>query len=595
MPLPVIFSSKDEIKNIVEKLKLGYFEMHNEHASNEIINSWYYSLKEIKAVCGNYPVIAEFPLFGLERIDFIVVGRRKALIIETKGWEKVHKIDDLRVKINEEYRQEPCYQLNNYIWKLKLFHSSSQVFEFSGVVYLYNLKEPYNDSCLIIKSRQELAEQISKLDEPASENEIKIITEGRFIITKDLIDFIRTKKEDLLKKASYTLLSSGFGLSEDQALIISEVLSALKNNERKIFIIKGESGSGKSLLAFTLLLEAISKGYKALLGYKNNRLINTLRKAFPQLSQLIQFYSTGPRGHYSGIGEKNFTLDKYGKLDLVIYDEAQRMSEDVIAISMKRGKVCVYLYDEAQVLIGDECGNREMFLKYAEDKAVERTLRGSMRIQLSYLNFVKDLLYGRQIKPFFNYEFKIFLNIKDLLCELENKMKNNFKVALVASFTESEGDKKNKFSIKNVRVGYPLQSGFDLYKNLDIKIYWLMDEKIEYPSYWMNRLSNHLQYCASVYGSQGFEAAYVGVIWGRDLIIRNGSWEVNADVITDDIGKPQSLKRIAKSNKAKALELLRNRYYILLTRGIRGTYVFFEDEQTRDYILNLLSNLATLS
>jgi DUF2075 family protein/DNA replication protein DnaC len=595
MPLPVIFSSKDEIKNIVEKLKLGYFEMYNEHASNEIINSWYYSLKEIKAVCGNYPVIAEFPLFGLERIDFIVVGRRKALIIETKGWEKVHKIDELRVKINEEYRQEPCYQLNNYIWKLKLFHSSSQVFEFSGVVYLYNLKEPYNDSCLIIKSRQELAEQISKLDEPASENEIKIITEGRFIITKDLIDFIRTKKEDLLKKASYTLLSSGFGLSEDQALIISEVLSALKNNERKIFIIKGESGSGKSLLAFTLLLEAISKGYKALLGYKNNRLINTLRKAFPQLSQLIQFYSTGPRGHYSGIGEKNFPLDKYGKLDLVIYDEAQRMSEDVIAISMKRGKVCVYLYDEAQVLIGDECGNREMFLKYAEDKAVERTLRGSMRIPLSYLNFVKDLLYGRQIKPFFNYEFKIFLNIKDLLCELENKMKNNFKVALVASFTESEGDKKNKFSIKNVRVGYPLQSGFDLYKNLDIKIYWLMDEKTEYPYYWMNQLSNHLQYCASVYGSQGFEAAYVGVIWGRDLIIRNGSWEVNADVITDDIGKPQSLKRIAKSNKAKALELLRNRYYILLTRGIRGTYVFFEDEQTRDYILNLLSNLTTLS
>ncbi|MFP3234561.1 MAG: hypothetical protein RXR08_13180 [Sulfolobaceae archaeon] len=41
------------------------------------------------------------------------------------------------------------------------------------------------------------------------------------------------------------------------------------------------------------------------------------------------------------------------------------------------------------------------------------------------------------------------------------------KIALVCFFTEPEGDIKDKTSwerIKNIRISYPLQCGFDLYK-----------------------------------------------------------------------------------------------------------------------------------
>jgi len=150
------------------------------------------------------------------------------------------------------------------------------------------------------------------------------------------------------------------------------------------------------------------------------------------------------------------------------------------------------------------------------------------------------------------------------------------------------------------RIGYPLckrynprtgeleYSDLDIYKGKGIKIYWLMHEKEEYPRYWMGEL-DPLEYRASVYGAQGFEAEYVGVVWGRDLIWRDG-WVVNPEPITDNVGGPYSLKTIAQRDKLRALRLLKNRYLILLTRGTRGVYLFFEDKETERYVLSRLQS-----
>ena len=174
------------------------------------------------------------------------------------------------------------------------------------------------------------------------------------------------------------------------------------------------------------------------------------------------------------------------------------------------------------------------------------------------------------------------------------------RVALVAAFTETPGNKNNPKAPDNLRVGYPLCrkydtkmnrcleiSDLDIYRDTGLEIYWLMHERKQYPKYWMGKL-DPLKYCASVYGAQGFEAEYVGVIWGRDLIWRDG-WEVNPEPITDNVGKNHSLMKIARSDEEKALRLLRNRYLILLTRGTKGTYVFFEDAKTGKYVAELMS------
>jgi len=191
------------------------------------------------------------------------------------------------------------------------------------------------------------------------------------------------------------------------------------------------------------------------------------------------------------------------------------------------------------------------------------------------------------MNSFNNYEFRVFVDIRDMLKALKKKS-DNYKVALVAAFTESDGRGKNG----KLRVGHPLKSGFNKYKGLDIRIYWLMDPKTEYPSYWLTNKSNELTHCASIYGCQGFEADYVGVIWGRDLVWRQNGWQLG-DNCEDYVGNP-SLKEIIekakkgdKQSEALAIEFLKNRYRILLTRGILGTYVYCEDDETLNYLLTL--------
>jgi len=569
-----------------------YEETFNEKPTVEQRNAWKKLLDLLSTISPPHPIILEYPIFT-ERADVIFVDKDKALVVEAKGWRHVKKIGDNVVEADGELHEDPCYQLNNYVNKLNLFHSSNIKFE--GVLFLYNTMDYSSSECKILRNVNELNEELDKFPPGSLEDASKIV-EGKLELKETFIQLVRKLKEEKLKDLSKALLSKGYGLTEDQMKVMNAVFEALKKGEKVNFLIRGASGSGKSLLAVTLYLEGLSRGYTTILAYKNNRLINTVRKALGEkLSSFIMFYSTGRR-EPPGVGEKGFDdwfTKKIGNLniDLVIFDEAQRMTEEVIKISPK-GKVNVYFYDDSQVLIGNEAGTRENFLKLLSNVR-EYELPSPVREPTQYLDFVRKILEGVKGNPG-NFDFRIFDNIVDMLNELENK---RGKIALICSFTESEGDAKEKTSwesIKNIRIGYPLQSSFDLYKGVkfkgeELKIKWLMDEKTEYPRYWNGEL-DPLKYCASVYGAQGFEADYVGVVWGRDLIWRNKGWTVNLDAITDYVGGRESLKRIANKDEKKALELLKNRYYIMLTRGLRGVYVFFEDKETSNAIKKLMKN-----
>jgi len=208
-----------------------------------------------------------------------------------------------------------------------------------------------------------------------------------------------------------------------------------------------------------------------------------------------------------------------------------------------------------------------------------------------YHQFVEDLLGGRNVHlpRLENYEIRIFTEIEKLLEELRTKVNSGYRVALVAAFTESPGDREDRTSksIDNRRIGYPLKSGFDRYKDKNLDIYWLMDEKNQYPSFWYKGESNNLTHCASIYGCQGFEADYVGVIWGRDFVWRNGKWSIGL-ACEDTVGKP-SLKELIEKRNERAIPLLINRYRIFLTRGILGTYIYCEDDETEQYLKGIIS------
>lgn len=93
----------------------------------------------------------------------------------------------------------------------------------------------------------------------------------------------------------------------------------------------------------------------------------------------------------------------------------------------------------------------------------------------------------------------------------------------------------------------------------------------------------------SIYGAQGFELDYAGLFWGTDLVFRNGAWEVgDPDDCYDRIQRSRALSPVMRNDPALALMLLRNRYRILLTRGIFGTAVYCEDPEARQFLETLL-------
>ena len=161
------------------------------------------------------------------------------------------------------------------------------------------------------------------------------------------------------------------------------------------------------MVATHLLLNALKNNYKTILCYRNYRLINSLREIFnsikPGLSSVIKFYSTG-RGF--GVAEDKFK----GYFDLVVYDEAQRMSLNNIKAAIKRGRVVVFFYDEGQILNAEEEGTTENFIKVLEDSNVEyklRTLNSIHRIPESYANWVEEFLKNPNTKPNFkDYDFR---------------------------------------------------------------------------------------------------------------------------------------------------------------------------------------------
>ncbi|MFW6048192.1 MAG: DNA/RNA helicase domain-containing protein, partial [Candidatus Natronoplasma sp.] len=87
---------------------------------------------------------------------------------------------------------------------------------------------------------------------------------------------------------------------------------------------------------------------------------------------------------------------------------------------------------------------------------------------------------------------------------------------------------------------------------------------------------NGIDQVGCVYTAQGFEFDYVGVIFGLDLVydFDKQRWVGNKDVSED---------YVVKRSKDQFLDLVKNTYRVLLSRGMKGCYVYFMDKDTERF------------
>lgn len=608
-----------ELNEAIERLRQGFFELTGEQPTVEQKLAWHGVWQNLQKVLPSLPddvwVAFEYRLpMSNERIDVLLLGSDRdskpvAIIGEFKGWRKVQSVRDWVVKADGQLHQHPEFQLLNYLGKVKNSHSAAGDFELLGLAWLYNL--PRNDlnfremPVFFASEFNEVKRFLnSRVTQGLNADWAKRFLEGKYVQSPHLFKAIHDNFDALRRGALEALCATGFAPSEEQHRLLVEILEELNKDRPIAFLIQGEPGSGKSYLAVLLLLETLRRARAlgigkqkikeqnvAVLCYRNNRLLNTIRRVFtrvqPGLDTAIKFFRD--------IAKPDQELPVF---QIAIFDEAQRLKREELQSAVQRGKKLVFLYDEGQRLNMEEVGTRENLIKAAQGagcEVLERRLRGIYRVQggRTYHDFVEKLINSplelREPPVFPNYEFRIFADIEHMIGELREKASKGAQVALVAAFTESPGDRQDKIarSLLNLRVGYPLYSGWDHYRDKKLQIYWLMDERNQYPQFWYERESSNLTHCASIYGCQGFEADYVGVIWGRDFVWRKGRWTLGNNC-EDTIGNPSLKKLFDRQDEANALPLLKNRYRIFLTRGIQGTYVYCEDKETAQLLKEIV-------
>ena len=641
--------------NAVLKIGLGFLQTYKQPASEEEKKSWRNSIpaliRALPVSCDELPILLEFKMpLGSERADAILLGgagAKRAIVFELKQWDapiRACTYSPASVIVDAEKgiaRPHPSYQVEGYVGKLLNYHSVAKDYEARGIVYLHNLKKS-SDFQAETKGfasqvfTKENAEQLSRCVEefllPNHKTHAQAVefAAGEYIVSGRLVDFIKKNAEGIKNRIYSELAATGFSLGAEQLEVVREVLSAAneaakdrKNDRapaRRTFVIHGPPGSGKTLVALTLLVECLGLGLNAIYGLRRNAaLINTLRHALSRdLSGSIYFLNI-PRTQM-GIADKGFHAKG---LDLIICDEAQRMLRDSIRVIHTRAPVCVFFVDEAQRLNIDEAGTDENF-KHGSGKTGARfkilpELPTGVRCRggVEYHNFAETLLQkplslkkGFLSKPPWgrSYDFRIFDDYRDFIKALEHARDHEQRrVALVCSWTESQGDITWKLSHrpqttrKNLRIAQALQSGGKLYPQGTRPVSWAMNPE-DYRSFWSGA-SSYLDICASIYGSQGFESDVIGFVWGRDLIWTGNAWAPGArnSCWDDSGGSGKSLKSLIDLSNGdlthpaceQARTLLLNRARVFLTRGIMGTFVYAEDENTRKFLKSLaVANLA---
>ena len=109
---------------------------------------------------------------------------------------------------------------------------------------------------------------------------------------------------------------------------------------------------------------------------------------------------------------------------------------------------------------------------------------------------------------------------------------------------------------------------------------------------------NPLSEVGCPYVVRGFDFDYLGLLWLSDLVWREDRWMVNPDYVFESAWKNVTLPRARKeiingvtgSYTKELIRLLQRGYRILLSRALAGIYIWFEDEETEEYVKSWLKN-----
>ncbi|GFZ30105.1 hypothetical protein CSC2_06310 [Clostridium zeae] len=365
-----------------------------------------------------------------------------------------------------------------------------------------------------------------------------------------------------------------------------ETLPHMENYKTRPILIKGDAGTGKTVVATSLFYYLKSnqryRDKKIGLVYANSSTRSEMQEVFKNTKGLSKKDIISPiavtKQHY----------------DIIICDEAQRLRRGKnlgkYYVNFKIGNERLELdnnHDEldwilnnsdCQILFFDEkqstCPSDitcELFIeRLKNNKRGIRPIKLDEQMRIgagsSFVPYIYNLLYQRanEVKSFNDYEFKLFTSFSDMVKLLE--------------------EKENDVGLCRLCTGYAWEwKGREDNTSTDISIEGINIKWNSQTSGWLSNQDAKRE-MGSIYTLPGLDLNYTGVVIGPDLF-----FDKTNNTISVDRGNFFDSKVKNGATDEELRKYILNTYAVLLTRGIKGTYVYVCDDNLREYFAKYIN------
>lgn len=292
------------------------------------------------------------------------------------------------------------------------------------------------------------------------------------------------------------------------------------------------------------------------------------------------------------MGSGKFTAAPENAFDVLLVDEAHRlnersglyrnMGENQVKEIIRSSRLSVFFIDEDQGVTLDDIGTVDVIRGFAREQGAdikEMELDSQFRCSGSdgYLEWVDDVLQVRETAAFghddtFDYDIRVFDDPNEMRAEIEERNRVDNRSRIVAGYCWnwiSAG--KNDSDVHDITIpGH----GFGMSWNLGNSTTWAIDP-------------DSVNEAGCIHTCQGLEFDYVGVIIGPDM-----RYDASTNTIVTDASKraktDKSLNGLRKHPKEEqaviADRIIKNTYRVLMTRGMKGCFVYCTDRALSDHI-----------
>ncbi|MEW9534687.1 DNA/RNA helicase domain-containing protein [Microbispora sp. NPDC049125] len=566
----------------------------------------------VEAGLGDVEMMIEYRLpLSSKRADVILAGvdRRTGgdayVIVELKQWSQADLYEDdpdlvLVPGMSSRPKLHPVLQVRGYCDYLADFVGALAEHRDAvrGVAYLHNASDP-DIHDLYGHVRDERTRLFSKTRRGAFLDYLRAQFapgSGADAADRLLTSAIRPSKQLLALAAEEIRNREQFVLLAEQRLAYQMVLHVVEKaraaDSKEVVIVTGGPGSGKSVIALSLLGELSRQGRPVLHATGSRSFTQTMRrhvgKGSTRLQNLFKYFN-------------GFINAARNDLDVLICDEAHRIREksenQYTRAALRTGRpqvdeliaaarVPVFLLDEHQVVRPGEIGTVAAIKAHAESLGLrvhEVALDGQFRCGGSrkYEDWVLRLLGldGGEPGPWTgddHFEVTLAESPHELEAVLRERLERGYSARMTAGFCWRWSEpRKDDTLVPDVQIG-------DWTRPWNVKGERSVGDAPA-SALWAT-LPGGFEQVGCVYTAQGFEYDWNGVIIGPDLVVRDGEL-VTVRAASRD---PALMKRTVTDEQAD--RLIRNTYKVLLTRGMVGTVVYSADPETQEFLSALVEH-----